>query len=161
MSGFTSKLAGTERGIKEPTPTFSACFGAAFLMLHPAKYAEELAKKMDKHNATAYLVNTGWIEGPYGVGRRIDLPSTRRIINSILDGSIDNAETEILPFFGLNFPTELAEVNKNILNPRKSWKDSNEYDKQAKMLAEKFIENFNNFTDIEEAKKLIYAGPKI
>ncbi len=161
MSGFTSKLAGTERGIKEPTPTFSACFGAAFLMLHPAKYAQELAKKMDKHNATAYLVNTGWIEGPYGVGRRIDLPSTRKIINSILDGSIDNAETEILPFFGLNFPTELAGVDKNILNPRKSWKDSNEYDKQAKMLAEKFIENFNNFTDIEEAKKLIYAGPKI
>ena len=161
MSGFTSKLAGTERGIKEPTPTFSACFGAAFLMLHPAKYAQELAKKMDKHNATAYLVITGWIEGPYGVGRRIDLPSTRKIINSILDGSIDNAETEILPFFGLNFPTELAGVDKNILNPRKSWKDSNEYDKQAKMLAEKFIENFNNFTDIEEAKKLIYAGPKI
>lgn len=159
MSGFTSKLAGTERGIKEPTPTFSACFGAAFLMLHPAVYAQELAKKMEQHNATAYLVNTGWVEGPYGSGRRIDLPTTRKIIDAILDGSIDEAPMEKIEYFGLKVPTELKDIDPNILNPRKSWKYPAQYDKQAQMLADKFIENFQQFTDIEEGKRLLAAGP--
>ncbi|HBG69340.1 MAG: phosphoenolpyruvate carboxykinase (ATP) [Bacteroidetes bacterium GWF2_43_63] len=160
MSGFTSKLAGTERGVKEPTPTFSACFGAAFLMLHPAMYAQELAKKMDEHNATAYLVNTGWIEGPYGTGRRIDLPSTRKIIDAIIDGSIDEAPMEEMPFFGLQIPKQLGDVDPKILNPRKSWKYPAQYDNQAQMLADKFIENFQNFTDIDEGKRLVAAGPQ-
>jgi len=160
MSGFTSKLAGTERGVKEPTPTFSACFGAAFLMLHPAVYAQELAKKMDEHNATAYLVNTGWIEGPYGTGRRIDLPSTRKIIDAIIDGSIDEAPMEELPFFGLMIPKKLGDVDPKILNPRNSWKYPAQYDKQAQMLADKFIDNFQHFTDIDEGKRLVAAGPQ-
>ncbi|PLW92586.1 MAG: phosphoenolpyruvate carboxykinase (ATP) [Marinilabiliales bacterium] len=160
ISGFTSKLAGTERGIKEPVPTFSACFGAAFLLLHPIKYAHELIRKMDEHGATAYLVNTGWIEGPYGIGRRIDLPSTRRIISAILDGSIDNAEFEELSIFGLQIPKKLEGVDGKILNPRNSWKYPTQYDKQAQSLADKFIENFQSFTDTEEGKRLMAAGPQ-
>ncbi|NLL27582.1 MAG: phosphoenolpyruvate carboxykinase (ATP) [Bacteroidales bacterium] len=161
MSGFTSKLAGTERGIKEPTPTFSACFGAAFLLLHPVVYAQELAKKMDQHNATAYLVNTGWVEGPYGTGRRIDLPTTRKIIDAILDSSIDEAPMEKIEYFGIKVPTKLKDIDPNILNPRKSWKNPEQYDKQAQMLADKFIKNFQQFTDIEEGKRLLVAGPQI
>lgn len=160
LSGFTSKLAGTERGIKEPSPTFSSCFGAAFLMLHPTEYARELAKKMDLHNATAYLVNTGWIEGPYGTGRRIDLPSTRRIIKAILDGSLENAKYEELPIFGLHIPKEIDGIDSRILNPRNTWKYPAQYDKQAEMLADKFIDNFQNFTDSEEGKRLVAAGPQ-
>ncbi|MBN2730057.1 MAG: phosphoenolpyruvate carboxykinase (ATP) [Bacteroidales bacterium] len=160
ISGFTSKLAGTERGIKEPVPTFSACFGAAFLLLHPITYARELIRKMDEHGATAYLVNTGWIEGPYGIGRRIDLPSTRKIISAILDGSIDNAEFEELSIFGLDIPKQLDGVNPEILNPRNTWKYPAQYDKQAQSLADKFIENFQSFTDTEEGKRLMAAGPQ-
>lgn len=160
LSGYTAKLAGTERGVKEPMPTFSAAFGAAFLMHHPTVYARELAKKMDKHGATAYLVNTGWIGGGYGQGSRIDLQSTRNIIKAILDGSLDKAEYEELAPFGLKVPKVVMGVDSNILNPQNSWKYPTAYTKQAEELAEKFIENFNNFTDTEEGIRLVAAGPQ-
>jgi phosphoenolpyruvate carboxykinase (ATP) len=160
LSGYTAKLAGTERGIKEPLPTFSSAFGAAFLLLHPTKYAKELAKKMEKHGATAYLVNTGWTGGPYGIGNRIDLSDTRKIINSILDGSIDDADYEELPTFGLHIPKEIEGIDSQILNPRNTWKYVASYEKQAQQLADKFIENFENFTDTEEGQRLVAAGPK-
>jgi len=160
LSGYTAKLAGTERGVKEPMPTFSPAFGAAFLPLHPTVYAKELSKKMKEHGATAYIVNTGWVGGAYGAGKRIDLPSTRNIIKAILDGTLDNAEYYELPTFGLHIPLEVPGVDPAILNPRKSWKYENAYVKQALLLAEKFTENFQNFTDTEEGKRLIAAGPK-
>jgi len=161
LSGYTAKLAGTERGIKEPLPTFSSAFGAAFLLLHPTVYANELAKKMKEHDATAYLVNTGWIGGPYGIGNRIDLKSTRNIISSILNGSLDNAEYEKLPIFGLYFPKKVSGVDDSILNPCNAWKYTDAYMNQASTLAENFIENFKNFTDTEEGKRLIKAGPDL
>lgn len=160
LSGYTAKLAGTERGVKEPMPTFSSAFGAAFLMLHPTVYAKELSSKMEEHNATAYLVNTGWIGGAYGVGKRIDLESTRNIIRAILDGTLDDADYIELPTFGLNIPKEVAGVDSGILNPRNAWKYESSYVKQAQMLAGKFIENFENFTDTDEGKRLVAAGPK-
>ena len=161
LSGFTSKLAGTELGVTEPQPTFSSCFGQAFLLLHPTVYARELVKKMVKHQSKAYLVNTGWIGGAYGVGKRIDLPSTRAIINSILDGSIENAEFETLPVFNLEIPKSLQGVDSHFLNPRNSWPNQQGWDDAAESLAEKFIKNFENFTDNEAGKKLVAAGPKI
>ncbi len=161
LSGYTAKVAGTERGIKEPTPTFSSCFGAAFLLLHPTKYAQELAKKMQEHGSSAYLVNTGWIEGPYGVGRRIDIPSTRAIIDGILDGSLENAEYEELPVFGLMIPKSVNGVNPKILNPRNIWANPADWDAAAKSLGEKFAKNFMSFTDNDEGKRLVGAGPKI
>lgn len=161
LSGYTAKVAGTERGIKEPTPTFSSCFGAAFLLLHPTVYARELVKKMKLHNSTAYLVNTGWIGGPYGVGRRIDIPSTRAIINAILDGSLDKAPTEIIPVFNLAVPTCVKGVDSKILNPRNLWSNPADWDKAARDLAAKFIKNFENFTDTEEGKRLVAAGPQL
>lgn len=160
LSGYTSKLAGTERGIKEPSPTFSSAFGAAFLLLHPTVYARALAEKMKQHGATAYLVNTGWSGGPYGVGQRIDLPVTRQIIKSILDGSLDKAEYDELPEFGLQIPREIKGIDSKILNPRNTWKYPSAYETQAQQLAEKFIENFQNFTDNDEGKRLVAAGPK-
>jgi len=160
LSGYTAKLAGTERGIKEPMPTFSSAFGAAFLLLHPTVYAEQLGKKMEEHGADAYLVNTGWIGGPYGIGKRIDIQSTRNIIKAILDNSIDSVEYEELPTFGLHIPKHVNGVDPSILNPRKSWKYETAYVKQAEILAEKFIDNFENFTDTNEGKRLVAAGPK-
>ncbi len=160
LSGYTAKLAGTERGVKEPLPTFSSAFGAAFLLLHPTVYAQELAKKMKEHGATAYLVNTGWIGGPYGVGQRIDIDSTRNIIRSILDGSLDRAEVEELAPFGLMIPKEVRGVDGSILNPKNTWKYETAYMKRADELAEKFIKNFNNFTDTEEGQRLVAAGPQ-
>lgn len=161
LSGFTAKLAGTERGINTPQPTFSAAFGAAFLLLHPTKYAEELVRKMKIHGSEAYLVNTGWIGGPYGVGERMDLPSTRKIIDAILDGSINDSEFENLPVFNLAIPKTLAGVDPTVLNPRNSWNNPNEWDKAAVELAEKFIKNFETFTDNEEGRRLVAAGPVI
>ncbi|GAB4292256.1 MAG: hypothetical protein Kow0068_17510 [Marinilabiliales bacterium] len=160
LSGYTSKLAGTERGIKEPIPTFSSAFGAAFLLLHPIVYAKELTKKMEKYGATCYLVNTGWIGGPYGVGKRIDINTTRRIISAILNGELDNADYEELPTFGLFIPKEIEGIDSDILNPKNLWKYESAYVKQAQMLAEKFIENFANFSDTQEGKRLVAAGPK-
>ncbi|MCF8218360.1 MAG: phosphoenolpyruvate carboxykinase (ATP) [Bacteroidales bacterium] len=160
MSGYTAKLAGTERGIKEPLPTFSSAFGAAFLLLHPTVYARELANKMREQGATAYLVNTGWTGGAYGVGHRIDLTSTRNIIKAILNGSIDEEQYEELPIFGLNIPKNVEGVDAKILNPRNTWKYPDAWDKQAQTLAEQFIQNFENFTDTDEGKRLVAAGPK-
>ncbi len=157
LSGFTAKLAGTERGVTEPQPTFSACFGEAFLTLHPTKYGEELVKKMEEHGAEAYLVNTGW----NGTGKRISIQDTRGIIDRILDGSIEKAETKIMPVFNLEVPTSLTDVHDDILDPRDTYKDSAEWDKRAKNLAGLFIKNFEKYTDNEEGKALIAAGPQI
>ena len=157
LSGFTAKLAGTERGITEPTPTFSACFGAAFLSLHPTKYGEELVKKMKKSGATAYLVNTGW----NGTGKRISIKDTRGIIDAILDGSIDKAPTKMIPYFDFKVPTELPGVDPKILDPRDTYANAADWDVKAKDLAERFIKNFKKFTGNETGKKLVAAGPKL
>jgi phosphoenolpyruvate carboxykinase (ATP) len=161
LSGYTAKVAGTERGIKEPVPSFSAAFGAAFLLLHPTKYAEELIKKMDQHGSTAYLVNTGWVGGPYGVGERMDLPGTRKIIDYILDGTLDGVEYEQLPYFGLWIPKEIPGHPELICNPRETWKNPADWDTGAQVLARKFIDNFVAFTDNEEGRRLVAAGPKL
>jgi len=161
LSGYTAKLAGTERGIKEPSPTFSAAFGAAFLLLHPTEYARELAKKMDEFNATAYIVNTGWIGGAYGIGKRIDLKSTRNIIKAILDGSLEKAQYEKLLPFGLNIPTSINGVDPSILNPSNSWNNKELYSEKAKELAKKFVDNFKTFTDTPEGERLVAVGPDI
>lgn len=161
LSGYTAKVAGTERGITEPVPSFSACFGAAFLLLHPTKYAEELIKRMNQNNSEAYLVNTGWIGGPYGVGKRIDLPTTRKIIDAILDGSLDKAEYENLPYFNLAIPKALDGIDSKVFNPRNLWENPTEWDEAAKSLAQKFIDNFESFTDNEEGKRLVAAGPQL
>ena len=157
LSGFTAKLAGTERGVTEPQPTFSACFGEAFLTLHPTKYGEELVKKMEEHNATAYLVNTGW----NGTGKRISIQDTRAIIDRILDGSIERAETKILPIFNLEIPTSLNEVHDNILDPRDTYENKEDWNKKAVKLAKLFIKNFDKYTDNEEGKALVAAGPHL
>ena len=157
LSGFTAKLAGTERGVTTPLPTFSACFGAAFLSLHPTKYGEELVKKMDEHGATAYLVNTGW----NGHGKRISIKDTRGIIDAILDGSIDKAETKTIPIFNLTVPTSLHDVDPNILDPRDTYADQEEWYKKAKQLAELFIKSFEKYTDNAEGKALVAAGPQL
>ncbi len=157
LSGFTAKLAGTERGITEPTPTFSACFGAAFLSLHPTKYAEELVKKMQKSGAKAYLVNTGW----NGTGKRISIKDTRGIIDAILDGSIDKAPTKTIPFFDFKVPTALPGVDSAILDPRDTYANPAEWETKAKDLAGRFIKNFEKYTDNEDGKRLVAAGPKL
>jgi len=157
LSGFTAKLAGTERGITEPTPTFSAAFGAAFLSLHPTKYAQELVKRMEAVDAEAYLVNTGW----NGSGKRISIKDTRGIINAILDGSIEKAGTKNIPFFNLEIPTSLPGVDSNILDPRDTYEDSTHWDHRAHELAHLFIMNFEKYTDNDEGKSLVAAGPKI
>lgn len=157
LSGFTAKLAGTERGITEPTPTFSACFGAAFLSLHPTKYGEELVKKMKMVGAKAYLVNTGW----NGTGKRISIKDTRAIIDAILDGSIDKAPTKTMPYFNFLVPTELPGVDSGILDPRDTYRDAKEWDEKARDLAQRFITNFHKFTGNDLGKKLVDAGPAL
>ena len=157
LSGFTAKLAGTERGITEPTPTFSACFGQAFLELHPTKYAEELVKKMEKSGAKAYLVNTGW----NGTGKRISIPDTRGIIDAILDGSILEAETKKIPMFDFEVPTSLPKVNPAILDPRDTYADPQVWEEKAKDLAGRFIKNFGKYTTNEAGKALVAAGPQL
>lgn len=161
LSGYTAKLAGTERGVTEPTPTFSAAFGAAFLLLHPTKYADVLADKIEKHRASTYLVNTGWIGGQYGEGSRIDLKASRAIITAILNGELNCAEYEEIPIFDLQIPKAVSGVDSDILKPRNNWADKDKYDVVAKRLAAQFIENFNSFTDTELGKSLVNAGPKI
>ena len=157
LSGFTAKLAGTERGITEPTPTFSACFGAAFLSLHPTKYGEELVKRMEATGAKAYLVNTGW----NGTGKRISIRDTRGIIDAILDGSIEKAPTKKIPYFDFEVPTELPGVDPNILDPRDTYKCACEWEEKAKDLAGRFIKNFTKFTGNDLGKALVAAGPKL
>ncbi|WP_236329227.1 phosphoenolpyruvate carboxykinase (ATP) [Enterobacter quasihormaechei] len=157
LSGFTAKLAGTERGVTEPTPTFSACFGAAFLSLHPTQYAEVLVKRMQASGAQAYLVNTGW----NGTGKRISIKDTRAIIDAILDGSLDNAETFTLPMFDLAIPTELPGVDTRILDPRNTYGSPEQWREKAESLAKLFIENFEKYTDTPAGEALVSAGPKL
>ena len=157
MSGFTAKLAGTERGVKEPVPTFSACFGAAFLTLHPTQYAEVLVKRMRAAGSKAYLVNTGW----NGTGKRISLKETRAIIDAIMDGSIDDAPSANLPIFNLDMPTEIAGVDSSILDPRATYDDVQVWQERAEGLAQRFIENFDKFTDTPAGQALVAAGPRL
>ena len=157
LSGFTAKLAGTERGVTSPQPTFSACFGAAFLSLHPTKYGQELVKKMEEHGAEAYLVNTGW----NGTGKRISIQDTRGIITAILDGSIEGAPTKNLPIFNLEIPTKLNGVDTKVLDPRDTYADVADWNEKATDLAGRFIKNFVKYTDNEEGKALVAAGPQL
>lgn len=157
LSGFTAKVAGTERGITEPTPTFSACFGAAFLSLHPTQYAEQLVKRMNAANATAYLVNTGW----NGTGQRISISATRAIIDAILDGSLDQLQTLKLPYFNLAVPMAVEGVDEGILDPRNTYSEPGEWNRKAKHLAQLFINNFKKFTDTAQGQSLVAAGPQL
>jgi phosphoenolpyruvate carboxykinase (ATP) len=157
LSGFTAKLAGTELGVTTPQPTFSACFGNAFLALHPTKYAIELVKRMEASGAHAYLVNTGW----NGSGKRISIKDTRAIIDAILDGSIDKAPTKTIPLFNLEVPTTLDRVDDGILDPRDTYKNAADWEEKARNLAKMFIDNFEKYTDNEEGKRLVEAGPKL
>ena len=157
LSGFTAKLAGTERGVDRPTPTFSACFGAAFLTLHPTKYAEVLSKRMKMNNSKAYLVNTGW----NGRGERISLKNTRSIIDNILNDKIDNVPTTNIPIFNLEVPTQLSNIDSEIFDPRKSWDSNIAWENKATELAKLFISNFNQFCDSENGKNLVKFGPQV
>ena len=157
LSGFTAKLAGTERGITEPTPTFSACFGQAFLELHPTKYAEELVKRMEKSGAKAYLVNTGW----NGTGKRISIKDTRGIIDAILSGDVLKAPTKKIPYFDFEVPTELPGVDSGILDPRDTYANASEWEEKAKDLASRFIKNFSKYEGNEAGKALVPAGPQL
>ncbi|MBY4954237.1 phosphoenolpyruvate carboxykinase (ATP) [Pantoea sp. DY-17] len=157
LSGFTAKLAGTERGVTQPTPTFSACFGAAFLTLHPTQYSDVLVKRMEAAGAQAYLVNTGW----NGSGKRISLKDTRAIINAILAGELDEVETDTLPVFNLQMPKELPQVDSAILDPRRSWPTEAAWQQAAQDLAQRFITNFEKYTDNDAGKALVQAGPQL
>jgi phosphoenolpyruvate carboxykinase (ATP) len=157
LSGFTAKLAGTERGVTEPQPTFSACFGKAFLSLHPTQYGQELVKKMEQHNAKAYMVNTGW----NGTGKRISIKDTRAIIDAILDGSIEHTDSTVVPVFNFEVPTSLPNVNTEILDPRNTYAAAEQWNERAVDLAGRFIKNFQQYTDNEEGKNLVAAGPQL
>jgi phosphoenolpyruvate carboxykinase (ATP) len=161
LSGYTAKVAGTERGIVEPVPSFSACFGAAFLMVDPIIYANELTRKMKMHGAEAWLVNTGWISGPYGTGHRIDLPTTRRIISAILDDSVNESEFVNLPVFNLSIPERIKGVDEAILDPANGWESRSKWHTAASDLALKFINNFSKFTSNPETESLVGHGPVI
>ena len=161
LSGYTAKVAGTELGVKEPSATFSACFGKAFLMVHPTMYAEILAKKMQEHDSCAYLINTGWITGPYGVGYRIPLKDNRLAVDAILDGSIDKSGFDILPVFNLQIPKHVNGVDDKTLDPRHLWADKNAYDAALRKLGGMFIENFKLFSDTPNGRNLINAGPQL
>ncbi|MEW5895208.1 MAG: phosphoenolpyruvate carboxykinase (ATP) [Candidatus Omnitrophota bacterium] len=161
LSGYTAKVAGTELGVTEPRATFSACFGQAFLPLHPKIYADILGKKMKQHGSTAYLVNTGWSGGKYGVGKRMPIKVTRKIIDYILDGTIDQADFQVMPVFNLNVPKILPEIQAAVLNPRDSWADKGDYDGTLRRLAEMFIKHFETFLDIKEERYLVAAGPQL
>jgi phosphoenolpyruvate carboxykinase (ATP) len=160
LSGYTAKVAGTERGVTEPSATFSACFGEAFLPLHPTVYGKLLGEKMEKHGVNAYLVNTGWVGGGYGVGSRMSIKATRACINAILDGSIEEVETEQTQFFNLSIPKELPGVDSHLLNPRNAWTDKAAYDVTAKKLAGMFVENFKKYVIAGDVDFTQY-GPKL
>jgi phosphoenolpyruvate carboxykinase (ATP) len=161
LSGYTAKVAGTERGITEPVTAFSACFGEAFLPLHPTVYAKLLGEKMEEHGVNAYLVNTGWVGGGYGVGNRMSIKGTRACINAILDGSINDSEFETVPFFQLHIPKTLGGVETSLLNPRNAWEDKESYDTTAEKLAGLFIKNFKKYTDSNNGFDFTKAGPQI
>jgi len=160
LSGYTAKVAGTERGITEPVATFSSCFGEAFLPLHPTVYAKLLGEKIDKHNVNVFLVNTGLTGGKYGVGKRMSIKSTRACINAILDGSINECEFDQTPFFRLHIPKTLNGVPSEILNPRNAWQDKDEFDKTAQHLASLFIENFKKYQNSDAGVEFSKAGPR-
>ena len=160
LSGYTAKVAGTELGVNEPQATFSACFGKAFLTVHPVRYAEILAQKMEDHGANAYLINTGWVCGQYGVGHRIPIRDNRLAIDRILDGSLEEAEYANLPVLNLDIPTYLPDVEA-ALDPRQAWSDTNEYDRVSRKLAQMFVDNFKTFTDTEMGRTLEAAGPQL
>jgi ATP-dependent phosphoenolpyruvate carboxykinase len=159
LSGYTAKVAGTERGIVEPVPNFSACFGAAFMTLHPTRYADLLKLKMEKHGSKTWLVNSGWSGGPYGVGKRMSIKVTRACIDAILDGSINNSEMVEDPVFGFKVPTELHGVDSKLLTPKATWSDPAAYDEAEKKLAKMYIENFNKFGEAT-VKSYAQYGPK-
>lgn len=161
LSGYTAKVAGTERGITEPVATFSACFGEAFMTLHPTVYAKLLGEKIDKHNVNVYLVNTGWTGGGYGVGKRMSLKDTRACINAILDGSINESEFDTTKTFRLQVPKTLGDINPELLNPRNAWEDKEAFDATRDRLAEMFIENFKRYQDADSEYDFSAAGPKI
>ncbi len=161
LSGYTAKVAGTELGVTEPKATFSACFGKAFLMLHPSLYADILGKKMEQHGSQAYLINTGWNGGQYGVGQRIPLKYNRLTIDAIFDGTLDKSEFETMPIFNFKIPRQVNGVDPNILNPRNTWANKEEYDALTKKLAQMFIDNFKKFTDTPKGKELLAGGPQI
>lgn len=161
LSGYTAKVAGTELGVQEPKATFSACFGQAFLLLHPIQYAQILGQKMEQHGSTAYLVNTGWYGGKYGVGKRLSLKITRRIIDAILDGTIEEGECTTIPVFNIRIPNLISGIDPEVLNPRHAWKDKNDYDRTAQQLAGMFIANFQRFADTSQGRRLVAAGPQL
>jgi phosphoenolpyruvate carboxykinase (ATP) len=161
LSGYTAKVAGTELGVREPTATFSTCFGAAFLLLHPTRYAKVLGERMDAHKSRAYLVNTGWTGGPYGVGHRMDIHVTRSIIDAIFDGTLEGAEFDEMPLFGFRIPKAVPGVDSAILNPRNTWADKDAYDAAARKLAQMFVKNFQRFVDTPEGKAVAGAGPRV
>ncbi len=161
LSGYTAKVAGTERGITEPVATFSSCFGEAFLPLNPTVYASLLGEKIDKHNVNVYLVNTGWTGGPYGVGSRMSIKNTRACINGILDGSINNSNFETLPIFNLQIPKTLQGVDTKVLNPRNTWEDKDSYDETSEKLAGMYINNFKKYLTLESDYDFTAAGPKL
>jgi len=161
LSGYTAKVAGTERGITEPVATFSSCFGEAFLPLNPTVYAELLGQKIDKHNVNVYFVNTGWTGGAYGVGKRMSIKNTRACINGIVDGSIENSEFETLPVFNLRIPKTLVGVETEVLNPRNTWANKSDYDETTKKLAGMYIENFKKYLTLESEYDFTAAGPTL
>ena len=160
ISGYTAKVAGTERGITEPQATFSACFGSPFMPLHPTVYAELLAEKIRKHDSKVWLVNTGWTGGEYGTGSRMNLAYTRKMLSEAIDGKLENVEYVQDPVFGFEIPTQVDGVPSEVLIPRNTWNDGNEYDQKAKKLAQMFIENFRKF-EKEASEALLQASPKI
>jgi phosphoenolpyruvate carboxykinase (ATP) len=159
LSGYTAKVAGTERGVTEPQATFSACFGAVFMVWPPAKYAHLLGEKLRQHKSRVWLLNTGWSGGAYGVGKRMSLPHTRAMVQALLSGALDNAKTVTHPVFGLAMPTAVPNVPSEVLDPRKTWSDGAAYDAQAKKLAQMFAENIKKFAGLDPA--VAAAGPKI
>ena len=160
LSGYTAKVAGTERGIKEPAATFSACFGAAFLTLCPTRYADLLHEKLEKHGASAYLVNSGWSGGPYGEGQRMSIQTTRSCVDAILDGSIADAETIEDPIFGFQVPTSLKGIDSHLLNPKATWSNEDAYDKMAKTLANMYVKNFEKYQGVGSIDYTKF-GPKV
>ncbi|MFP6616191.1 MAG: phosphoenolpyruvate carboxykinase (ATP), partial [Candidatus Hydrogenedentota bacterium] len=161
LIGYTAKVAGTEIGVTESKAAFSSCFGAPFLALHPTAYASVLGAKMEEHGSSAYLVNTGWSGGAYGTGERMSLKVTRKIIDAILDGSLDAGEFEEMPIFGFALPKAINGVDSTLLNPRNTWSDKDAYDETAKKLAQLFVDNFKTYTDTEEGKAVEQVGPKL
>tara|TARA_B100000315_G_scaffold108290_1_gene99405 strand:- start:7370 stop:8986 length:1617 start_codon:yes stop_codon:yes gene_type:complete len=160
ISGYTAKVAGTEKGVTEPTATFSACFGAPFMMRHPSVYAQLLEEKIEKHKAECWLVNTGWTGGPYGVGSRMEIGYTRALLNAALSGALEKVRMQVDPIFGFQVPTEAPDVPTQILNPRNTWSNLSDYDAQARKLATLFHKNFNQFKD-KTPDKVLAAGPKV